>query len=155
MNKPNNSKFTQGSPNPQGQKNYSVDESVKKSFKEFDLKSLYNSQAEKVAKVIHQESSGKFNKNSQIRKFYDELYNLKMKVELSKDVEAEFSKVLPIVYLLGSKSAYARGRDKIGDNFFNFLKSNVMKIESFEDLKTFLLYFEAVLGYYKFLNPKE
>lgn len=131
-------------------------EEVKKSFKDYNDETLISEIAEKVADIIHKEGStqGK-NKNSQIRKFYDELSGIKLKIDMSQDQNAEFQNSKPIIYLLASKAAYAYGRGKIGLNLFNFLKNNILNIKSADELKRFLLYFEAILGYYRFKNPRE
>lgn len=130
-------------------------EEVKKTFKDYDDETLISKIAEKVADIIHKESTQGKNKNSQIRKFYDELFGIKLKIDMSQDQNAEFQNSKPIIYLLASKAAYAHGRSKIGLNLFNFLKNNILNIKSADELKRFLLYFEAILGYYRFKNPRE
>lgn len=133
-------------------------EEAKKSFKDFDKNKLITEVADKIANIFKEEKdkgNKTINQNTQIRKFYDELYNIKMKSEAANDKEKQFESLKPLVYMLASKAAYAKGRDKVGKNFYNFIKSNVLSIETLEDLNTFLLYFEAVLGYYRFYNPKE
>ncbi|MCA1933695.1 MAG: type III-A CRISPR-associated protein Csm2 [Calditerrivibrio sp.] len=132
---------------------------MKKSFnKDNDDATLISKNAEEVAEIIfkeydyHRKSK---NKNSQIRKFFDELFGIKIRLESSKDPEEEFKNVKPLIYLLASKAAYAKGREKIGENLYEFFKNNFLAISSYKDLKRFILYFEAILGYYKFKNPKE
>lgn len=129
---------------------------VKKCFKEYPPEKLLSEVAEKISRAIFDESNNnKLNKNTQIRKFFDELAGIKLKLDVSSDSKLDFEKLKPIIFLLASKAAYAKGRRTIGDNLYEFFKTNVLKIGSYEDLKLFLLFFEAILGYYKYLNPKE
>lgn len=130
---------------------------VKKSFKEFEDVTLIKDNAEKIAGIIYDEyqNGRSINKNTQIRKFFDELFGIKIRLESSQDIEKEFENMKPLIYLLASKAAYAKGRKKIGGNLYEFLKNNILAISNYEDLKRFILYFEAILGYYKFKNPKE
>lgn len=133
-------------------------EEIKKSFKDYEDGTLVSVVAEKVAEIIYQEYSQEkqnVNKNTQIRKFFDELSGIKLRIDMSQDKHAEFQSSKPMIYLLASKAAYAKGRRKIGNSLFKFLKNNILNIESADELKRFLLYFEAILGYYKFKNPKE
>jgi CRISPR-associated protein Csm2 len=113
--------------------------------------------AYKIADGINNERS-KYNKSigdnmnkiSQIRLFYDELQRLQEDAR-----KTDFALLRPSVYLVSSKAAYSAGRKLIGDSMREFLQKHVNQIETKEHLDNFMLYFEAVMGYYRYLNPKE
>jgi CRISPR-associated protein Csm2 len=117
--------------------------------------------ADKIAKKIFDEreyldkrnnkrTDSNMNKISQIRLFYDELQRLQ------EDAwKTDFALLRPSVYLVSSKAAYSGGRKLIGDSMREFLQKHVNQIETKEHLDNFMLYFEAVMGYYRYLNPKE
>lgn len=91
---------------------------------------------------------------TQVRKFYDELLSLQKQVKdlkQNKDDES-FEKTLPLIYLLKSKAAYAKGRDNIKNTFYEFITFYISNIKSAKNLDDFVLYFEAVLGYLRFYS---
>lgn len=150
----------QGRPNQQktrGQQSVSVPNVVKTSFKATEFSELIKNKALEVAQAIKREADDNknVNKNTQIRKFFDDLYVVKTKIDSADDKEKVFKENLPLIYLVASKCAYAKGRKHIGEVFYQFIKSNVLDIETLEDFSKFISYFEATLGYYRYLNPKE
>lgn len=123
-----------------------------------DLAELIRHKANELAKSLKKDFDSKnrpkedLNSNTQLRKFYDELFTYATSIKTNP---SKFEEYLPNIYLIASKAMYASGRDKLGKNCTSFIKSNILDISSKEDLERFMLFFEAVLGYYKFLNPKE
>ena len=93
-----------------------------------------------------------FNNNkksySQIRKYYDELMNIKRVIEMQG--ESSFESHFVNILMIKSKVAYSFGRDKIHKKFKTFIDDNIDGINTFQDLKYFITYFEAVLGYIKY-----
>lgn len=84
--------------------------------------------------------------SSQIRKFYEEVLNLKDQYELSKD----FKKVLPYFKMLKAKAHIAYERDNINSNFKTFIEKNVDYVGDDEErFKVFCTLFEAVVAYSK------
>lgn len=94
-------------------------------------------------------------KTTQLRKFFASIR--KMQTELNtgewNDVEADF-------YLLKPKIAHARGRNLIPEEFNEFLKVCMRKVdigndgdkkENFEKMVDFL---EAVVAYHRYYNPR-
>lgn len=104
-----------------------------------NLAELINKNADNVAKCIQKGA----NSYTQIRKFYDELLSLQKKAANDKD----FKTIQPMIYLVKSKAAYARGKNNINDNLEKFFMFYIDKITNEVSLKHFMLYFEAVLGY--------
>lgn len=100
---------------------------------------------------------------SQLRRFYNECRQLERKVEseiaalLKADNNSEemkkeegFSKIKPLIKMVKAKAAYAANpsNPKIPEVFKKFLQENIDRIETYRDFKTFMLYFEAVVGFY-------
>ena len=84
--------------------------------------------------------------STQIRKFYEEVLNLKAQVENGK----EFRKILPYFRMLKAKANVAYQRDVINTNFKTFIEKNVDYVGSDEDrFKIFCTLFEAVVAYAK------
>lgn len=88
---------------------------------------------------------------TQLRKFYSEALALKSKME-----EKTFEEVEALVGMLISKANYSKiksrffRKDGIYENeeLFNFIDSCVRSIHSKQDFNDFVLFFEAVLGFY-------
>jgi CRISPR-associated protein Csm2 len=122
--------------------------------KDGDFANVIAKEAENVAENINKEKieNKKFNKNTQIRKFYDEMVRLQQQ---TNENGIDFEKIKPAVYMVVSKCAYARGRELVGPYFYEFIKKNIQAIVKEEDMNKCILFMEAVIGYYRMLNPKE
>ncbi len=83
--------------------------------------------------------------SSQLRRFFNEFRQLEKKVNING-----FDKVKPLIKMTKSKAVYASNprKPKIPEAFKNFLIENVDKINTEKDFQTFMLYFEAVVGFY-------
>jgi len=114
---------------------------------------LFSKKAETLAIIIEKDRkfAQKFNKRSQIRKFYDEVVRLN---NLTKNRPEEWNNIMPMVHMLVAKTAYAHGRELISKNFMNFIKESVNQIEEPEDLNVFCNFFEAFMGFYRLYGPK-
>ncbi len=51
--------------------------------------------------------------------------------------------------MLNSKVAYGRSRKVVSDEFQEMMKQCIADVEEKSDLKTFKLFFEAVIGFFK------
>ena len=114
-------------------------------------KELFNKTADRWAEKIGTGRGGV--KNTQIRKFYDNILDL---LNQSKTMSEEKFKsdLLPFVKMLNSKVAYASTRNSGGGKlvnkaFVDMMNSCINQIEEKDDLKTFKLFFEAVIGFHK------
>lgn len=115
---------------------------------------LFSKQAEELAKTLAKENKEERknpNKTTQIRKFYDEVLKLETQVR-TQSAKKEY--VLPLLHMLIPKAAYAKGRDLVSDTFLNFIKDSVYQIRDIKDLKVFVQFFEALMGFYKQYGPK-
>ena len=84
--------------------------------------------------------------STQIRKFYEEVLNLKDRLDNGKD----FREILPYFKMLKAKANVAYQRDVINTNFKRFIDENVDYVgDSEEKFKVFCTFFEAVVAYAK------
>jgi CRISPR-associated protein Csm2 len=119
-------------------------------------KDLFSDEAERVVKCFlnkvvdaDKNRKGKIRKKlsySQIRKFYDEVLNLKAQLDNGK----KFLEILPYFKMLKAKANVAYSRDVINTNFKIFIEKNVDYVEDDEKkFDIFCTFFEAVVAYSK------
>lgn len=124
-----------------------------KSKKQIDAE-LFSDKANKLAEDIYkeqQQSRGKANKPTQIRKFYDEVLRFD---SMLKTNPADFDNILPYLKMLNAKVAYAMGRDLVSKGFKDFISTSLNQIKDKDDFDAFAGLFEAFMGYYKFYDEK-
>lgn len=86
--------------------------------------------------------------NSQLRAFFNELKRLKQKY--IDENEKNINKLHIELLILKSKLEYKKGGKKITDEFSKFMEKNfdiVIKENTMQSYKDFLVFFETVLGY--------
>ena len=112
-------------------------------------KELLTTEAEEVVKK-NSKLSNKKATSTQIRKFYDDFLLLHTKSQ--GKTEEEFRKtILPMIYFAKAKLAYAVGRDVLDSKFKEELEKKIDKIDSKKDFDNFILFYQAVIGYSKFI----
>lgn len=109
---------------------------------------LFDSIAEAAARDI---ANGKKNKQTQIRRFYDEVVMWEEKIRRNPE---RFGEYLPFLRMINAKAAYARGRDHVDPNFVKLINHCLEQVDSLESLQNFKLFFEAFMGFYKVVGPK-
>lgn len=112
---------------------------------------LFSTKAEVLAKSIYREGTGKSNKPTQIRKFYDEVLRFQGILKINP---AEFDNILPYLKMLNAKAAYAMGRDLVSKGFKDFITNSLNQIKDKDDFDVFAGLFEAFMGYYKYYDEK-
>ena len=95
-------------------------------------------------------NQSRLNKRTQIRKFYDEVLRLN---GLALSTQVPWDSVLPQVHMLVAKTAYAKGRELVSQNFLNFIQDSVGQVQSKDDLRVFADFFEAFMGFYRLYGP--
>lgn len=117
---------------------------------------LFDKYAEQRAKEFYDEGGKNKNKRSQIRKFYDEINDFKLRLKsLPEDKRAEeFEILLPYLRMLIAKTVYAEGRGLVTAKFKNFIKDGIESIQTPEDLFVFADLFEAIMGFYRQYSDK-
>jgi len=121
---------------------------------------LFSEKAEQLAEIISYEGiqNKRSNKNTQIRKFYDEVIRLNELAKMSEqnlDHPQKWAHIKPMVYMINAKAAYAKGRGYITDSFLDFIKTYINDVHDQEDLAVFANLFESFMGYYKCLRPND
>ena len=118
---------------------------------------LYDRIAQKAAQVVA--SNKKKNKNTQLRKFYNELIHWEQIVASGGSIENPRDKLqqnLPLIRMMNAKAAYAEGRNLVGREFVMLLRKCLMQIEDDpETLKNCCRFFEAFMGFYKLERPNQ
>lgn len=111
---------------------------------------LFNEIAKRCAETIGENQ--KRNKPSQLRRFYDELA---MWAEKAKQHPERFEEYRPFILMLNAKAAYADGRELVDGNFVKLLNHCLRQVEDAKTLGHAKLFFEAFLGFYKEVRPRE
>jgi len=111
---------------------------------------LFDSVAKSVADELNK-AKDKFNKPTQIRRFYDELVGWQQRIKGDNDDErkAEFEKYNAFIRMMNAKVAYAKGRELVDANFEYWFTAANKATTSAKALDHFRLHFEAVLGFLK------
>lgn len=93
--------------------------------------------------------------SGQIRRFFGDVRELEGRISRERDSEIfkssdpkQIAPYLALIKLLKSKAAYADGRDTVTSAFRNFIAQSVDKIETPRDFRAFVLFFEAIVGYF-------
>lgn len=111
---------------------------------------LYSDIAEKAAKTVAGDK--RKNKPSQLRRFYDELLALQEKIGSDSD---RFTQQLPFIQMLKAKVAYAKGRDKVDDNYQELLCRVVDQTVDVDTLRQARFFMEAFMAFYKVHGPRD
>ncbi|MDP8170217.1 type III-A CRISPR-associated protein Csm2 [Pasteurella skyensis] len=99
--------------------------------------------------------NSKSNKQTQLRKFYDELAMWNEKVQLNRENrDEEYKKQEVFIKMLKAKVAYAEGRGHIDIHFSEVFNQVMDQIENAITLKYAKLFMEAVMGYCKYFEEK-
>lgn len=115
---------------------------------------LFNKTAKEWADKIGTGKGGV--QNTQIRKFYDQVLDLNNKAKHNDDFDGE---ILPFIKMMNSKVAYASTRKGTSGNivnkaFVDMMNSCINQVNTKEQLGTFKLFFEAVIGFHKSLEGR-
>jgi CRISPR-associated protein Csm2 len=122
------------------------------SFKDKIDPELFNGVARRAAQTVAGPDRYQKNKPSQLRRFYDELVMWSNKVE---QAPGRFDDYLPFIRMLNAKAAYADGRDLVDANFVKLLSHCLGQVDRPETLHYAKVFFEAFLGFYKEVRPKD
>jgi len=122
---------------------------------------ILDEEAQKVAASFVVTFQDKFNNkrvdnnkslsSAQLRRFYGDFKSLEKKV-----AKQDFEKIKPLIKMVKSKAAYAANpqNQKIPSQFKDFLINNVNSINSKTEFESFMLHFEAVVGFYYGMGVK-
>lgn len=107
---------------------------------------LFNNVAQQTAQTLADTQRREQNKSTQIRRFYDELLMWETKATQNP---SKFAEYLPFIRMLNAKAAYAEGRGHVDSNFTMLIQHCLQQVTDDKTLRTFKLFFEAMLGFYK------
>lgn len=110
---------------------------------------LFSDTAERYAKELGRQGRNQ-NKNSQLRRFFDELSRLNDRAQSGQD---DWGHILPYAHMLIAKANYAQGRKLVTSDFVHLIQDGIKQIEDKEDLKIFTRFFESFMGFYKVHGP--
>ncbi|HFC46787.1 MAG TPA: type III-A CRISPR-associated protein Csm2 [Dissulfuribacter thermophilus] len=114
---------------------------------------LFSKTARELAELIGEEGRGKRNKNSQVRRYFDEVVRLNTIAQEGDEEDMKY-RVLPQLHMLISKVAYAKGRNLITPSFEEMIKAGIEQVKDSEDLQVFTNFLESFMGFYKVYGPK-
>jgi len=124
---------------------------------------LFSEIAEKMAKEIGDEgkkddkgrpvNKSKYrNKNSQVRRYFDEIVRLNTLAQEGDDGRMQ-NQILPQVHMLVAKVVYAKGRKLVTRSVVEMMKSGINQIQDRKDLQVFTNFLESFVGFYKEYGP--
>jgi CRISPR-associated protein Csm2 len=111
---------------------------------------LFNQTAKTAAEKIAQDQ--KTNKPTQLRRFYDELVLWETRASQQPGKFAEF---LPFIRMINAKAAYAEGRKLVNADFVSLIRHTLAEVRDPETLNHCKLFWEAFMGFYKQVRPKD
>jgi len=118
-------------------------------------KDLLTKKAEEVAKENLNQRDKKAT-STQIRKFYDDFLLLHMKCHTKDFNDSRFEKeILPMIFFSKAKLAYAVGRKVLDIKFKDSIEQELDKIDCIKAFDNFILFYQAIIGYSKFLGIGE
>lgn len=113
---------------------------------------LFNTIAKDAAGKVAAAANRKFNKPTQLRRFYDELCLWEQRVAMQPD---SFQTCLPFIRMMNAKAAYAQGRELVERTYVSLLHHTLSQVSDAKRLTTCKLFWEAFTGFYKQLGPKD
>jgi CRISPR-associated protein Csm2 len=128
-----------------------LDVSAIKFGKEID-RTLYSDVAQKAAEDVSPGRRATKNKPTQLRRFYDELIMMQEKVGSD---QFRFDQQVPFIQMLKAKVVYAKGREKVDENFEKLLRHVVDQVRDPDTLKQAKLFMEAFMAFYKVYGPRD
>jgi CRISPR-associated protein Csm2 len=102
--------------------------------------------AESVAKAF----GSKF-PNHQLRRYYNHAKEIETRLETGTPFHALLPDILKLIPFVSE----AKGKNKVPDSFFNFIKKNIELVKDEKAfVKGFMVHFEAVVAYFTYIYPR-
>jgi len=105
-----------------------------------------------VDKKTQKIGAKKENKPTQLRRFYDEIT---LWHEKTRQKPEDFPALLPLIKMLKAKVAYARSRGHVDADFETLMRHCIDQVDSPIKLNQCKTFFEAFMGFYKAIRPKD
>lgn len=106
---------------------------------------LFNGHAQKYAILIAR-SNRNANKSTQLRRFYEELVLWDNRCRQQPE---KFEEFLPFIRMINAKTAYAKGRGLVTNEFLDLMQHSLKQVDTPEKLNHCKLFWEAFMGFYK------
>lgn len=119
---------------------------------------LFDRIARSTAQAVYdagKAAGDKFNKPTQLRKFYDELTMWNERVQSAEKREDQYSKLAPFIKMMNAKVAYAKGREHVEPTFAAIFSHCIGEVKTADSLNHCKLFIEAFMGFYKELRPSD
>ena len=110
--------------------------------------------AQKKATKISEDGGGprgRKNQSSQLRKYYDVIFNLN---QMSKVPGTSWNSILARLHRQVALVHYAKGRNLVTGEFVSMMDELIKSVERPEDLQVVTDFLEAFMAYYKECRPK-
>ncbi len=117
--------------------------------------------AQGLAKAIHEDGLNRRgrpekNKSSQLRKYYDVIFNLNQRAKMEK---ADWNAILAQLHRQLALVHYAKGRDLVTKSFVEMMEELIKAVDQSpeqgkKDLEVVTNFLEAFMAYYKECRPK-
>jgi len=109
--------------------------------------------AQELAKKISEEGGGergRQNKSSQLRKYYDAIFNLNQRTKIE---EAKWNAILAQLHRQLALVHYAKGRRLVTQSFVAMMDELIKAVDTPKDLQTITDFLEAFMAFYKEYRP--
>lgn len=115
----------------------------------------FSETARNWAVKINQEGGRSKNKQSQLRRFYDAIFNLNTQAQTLKDealkdkawnmIEVQLHRQIALIH-------YAKGRGLVTESFVSMMEELIKAVRNREDLKVITSFLEAFMAFYRELR---
>ncbi len=112
--------------------------------------------AQKLAHRISEEGGGprgRKNKSTQLRKYYDAIFNLNQRAKSQID-ETKWNAILAQLHRQLALVHYSKGRDLVTDSFVSMMDELIKAVNTWKDLQVITDFLEAFMAYYKECRPR-
>ena len=115
--------------------------------------------AAKLANNVNAEGGRSKNRPSQLRKFYEAIFNLNQRAKIIKKNQREWeitwNTILMQLHRQLALVHYAKGRGNVTDAFVKMMEDLINSVKDFKDLDVITHFLEAFMAFYKELRPRE
>lgn len=110
--------------------------------------------AKSKAEEVFRHARGNTNNTSQLRKFYDTIFNLNQRAKTVPDEnDSAWLSIMAQLHRQIAMVHYAKGRKLVSENFVNMLEELIKAVKTKKDLQVVTDFFEAFMAFYKELKP--
>jgi len=112
---------------------------------------LFSKVAAEAAKSVSEVEKDKFNKRTQLRRFYDELTMWNDRVEqMPREAQPDkYRELAPFIKMLKAKVVYAQSREHVDETFTALFSRCLDEIKDPKTLRYAKLFLEAFMGFYR------